>query len=179
MFPRNPAITLAFAAGLLLAGCGNGSFSSTTIADGGIVLQGDEVTLHGTGGTEAFLDAAGRLVIDGRDVAVDATQRQLLQQYYQGARAVREHGMATGKAGAVVAVQSLKNAATQMTGGDSKQAEAKLDAATQRISQEASRICLDIRQIRTAQDRLATSLAAFKPFAAIIDGEGDHCSKRS
>jgi len=178
MFSRNPVFVLAFAAGLLLAGCDNG-LDTTSIADGGIVVNGDKVTLHGTGGSEAFLDAAGRLVVDGRDVAVDATQRQLLQQYFQAALAVREHGVATGKAGAAVAVQSLKNAATHVTGGDSEKADAKLDAATHRIDQEASRICMDLQQILVAQNLLAGSLAAFKPFAAIIDGGDDDCSKES
>lgn len=176
MFSRKIfSLVLAVGAGLLMTGCGNG-LGTTSIANGGIVVNGDEVTLHGTGGSEAFLDAAGRLVIDGRDVAIDTTQRQLLQQYYRGARAVREHGVATGKAGAAVAVASLKNAATHVAGDDSDKADANLDAATRRVDQESSRICMDIQQIRVAQNRLAGSLAAFKPFAGIIDGDDD-CSK--
>lgn len=178
MFSRKSSFVLALAAGLLLAGCSNGP-DTTTIANGGIVVNGDKVTLHGSGGSEAFLDAAGQLVIDGRNVAVDATQRQLLQQYYRGARAVREHGVATGKAGAAVAVQSLKNAAAHVTGGDSDQSDARVEAATARVDQEASRICIDIQQIRVAQNRLAGSLAAFKPFAGIIDGGDDDCSNDS
>ncbi|UGB46898.1 YggN family protein [Frateuria edaphi] len=178
MFSRKSSFVLALAAGLLLAGCSNGP-DTTTIANGGIVVNGDNVALHGTGGTEAFLGATGRLVIDGHDVAVDAKQQELLKQYYRSARAVREHGVATGKAGAAVAVQSLKNAATHVTGGDSEQADARLDAATQRIDQETSKICMDIQQIRVAQKGLASSLAAFQPFATIIDGDDDDCSKGS
>jgi hypothetical protein len=178
MLIRNAAIALVLAAGFVLGGCGNG-FHTTTIANGGIVVNGDEVTLHGTGGSEATMDAAGKLEVDGREVAVDAAQRQLLKQYYQGALAVREHGLATGRAGAGVAVQSLKNAAAHVTGGDSEQADAGLDAATQRVNREASKICIDIQQIRLAQDRLAGSLPAFKPFAGIIDGDGSDCSKDS
>lgn len=178
MFRRHTVLSLALAAGFLLGGCGNG-FHATTIANGGIVVDGSEVTLHGTGGSEATVDAAGKLVVDGRGVTVDATQRQLLQQYYRGALAVREHGLATGKAGARVAVQSLKNAATHVTGGDSEEADAGLDAATRRVDQEASKICLDIRQIRLAQNGLASTLPAFKPFAGIIDDDGSDCSKGS
>lgn len=178
MFTRHTALAFAIAASVLLAGCGHG-WGTTTIADGGIVVQGEQLTLHGNGGSEAILDAAGKLVIDGHAVPVDATQRQLLQQYYQGARAVREHGLATGKAGAAVAVQSLKSAAAQVTGGDGGQADARLDAATQRIDREASKICMDIQQIRSAQQRLATSLAAFRPFAGIIKDDKSNCSKDS
>jgi len=175
---RNLVPALILAAGFVLAGCGNG-LNTTSIADGGIVVRGDRVTLHGDGGSEAVVDAAGKLVVDDREVAVDAAQRQLLKQYYQGALAVREHGLATGRAGAGVAVQSLKNAAAHVTGGDSEQADAGLDAATQRVNREASKICIDIQQIRLAQERLAGSLPAFKPFAGIIDGDGSDCSKDS
>jgi hypothetical protein len=172
---RTVAVTLALSAGFLLGGCNN-DFQTTTIANGGIVVHGGEVTLRGTGGHEASVDETGKLSVDGHEVAVDAAQRKLLQQYYQGALAVREHGLATGRAGARVAVQSLKNAATKVTGGDSEQADAGLDAATQRVNREASKICLDIQQIRLAQDRLADALPAFKPFAGIIDDDGSDCS---
>jgi hypothetical protein len=173
---RNVVPALVLAAGFLLSGCGNG-LNTTTIADGGIVVKGDRVTLHGDGGSEAVVDAAGKLMVDDREVAIDAAQRQLLQQYYQGAQAVREHGLATGKAGAGVAVESIRNAATHVTGGDGEQADAKLEAAAQRIDREASKICLDIQQIRLAQDRLASSLPAFKPFARIIDSDDSDCTK--
>lgn len=169
---------LALAAGVLLAGCSHGSMNSTSIANGGIVLQGEEVALHGTGGAEARLDAAGDLAIGGRPVAVDATQRRLLQQYYQGARAVREHGIATGKAGAAIGAQALKSAATHVAGGDRAKADASLDAATRRVDEEASKICLDLRQIKAAQDRLAGSLAEFKPFAGILDAGDARCGNQ-
>jgi hypothetical protein len=169
---------LALAAGVLLAGCSHGSMNSTSIADGRIVVQGEQVALHGTGGAEARLDAAGDLTVGGRSVALDATQRQLLQQYYQGARAVREHGIATGKAGAAIGVQALKSAATHVTGGDGAKADASLDAATRQVDEEASKICLDLQQIKAAQDRLATSLAAFRPFAGILDAGANRCGTR-
>lgn len=173
MFPRT---ILALVLGTLLAGCSNGSLDSTTIiADGGIVVRGDRVMLHGASGVEGNLDAAGNLMIDGRTVSVDASQREQLQQYYQGARSVREHGIATGKAGAAVAMQSLKSAATHVTGGNGEQADAKLDSATSRVDQEASKICLDLQQIMAAQGHLATGLSAFKPFADIVHGDDD-CS---
>ena len=171
-------LALAFAAGLLLAGCGNGGHS-TSIADGGIVVRGGEVTLHGNGGIEGRLDAAGDLAVDGHTVAIDPAQREQLKQYYRAALAVREHGLATGMAGASVAVDSLKSAATKVVGGDGRQADARLEAAASRIRQEASKICLDMQQIKAAQDRLATSLAAFRPFSGIIGNDGTGCRDKS
>jgi hypothetical protein len=174
MFPRT---ILALVLGTLLAGCSNGSLDSgsTVIVNGDIVIRGDRVMLHGAGGIEGNLDAAGNLVIDGRTVTVDASQREQLQRYYQGARSVREHGIATGKAGAAVAMQSLKTAAAYVTGGNGEQADADLNSTTSRIDQEASNICLDLQQVMAAQGSLATSLGSFKPFADIVHGDDD-CS---
>lgn len=174
MFPRT---TLALVLGVLLVGCSNGASNggSTNIANGGIVIHGDRVNLHGAGGVEGNLDAAGNLVIDGHPVAVDASQREQLQRYYQGVRLVREDGLATGRAGAAVAVQSLRSAAAQVTDGGSKQADATLNAATSRVDQAASKICLDLQQVRYVQSRLANGLDAFKPFADILHG-GEDCS---
>jgi len=177
MFQRHTNLTFVFAAGLL-AGCNNGSLSSTTIANGGIVVDGDQVALHSTGGIGATLDASGNLAVEGKPVTVDAMQRQHLQQYYQGALAVREHGIATGKAGAAIGVQALKSAAAHVTGGDGAQADASFDAATRRVDQAASKICLDLQQIKAAQDRLAVELAAFKPFAGIVDADTADCGTR-
>lgn len=175
MFIRSSA--LAFAVVALLTGCSHGSLGSTTIANGGIVVHGGDVILHGTGGTEAGLDATGNLVIGGHPVTVTEAQRQQLQLYYQGALAVRQHGIATGKAGAAIGVQALKSAAMHVTGDDAH-ADASLDAATRQVDEEASKICVDMRQIKAAQDRLATQLPAFGPFAGIVDDAGD-CSNRS
>jgi|GEM_PF-891051 len=174
MFPR---ILFALILGAVLAGCSNGSSGSglASIADGGIVFRGDRMILRGTGGSEGDLDAAGNLLIDGHAVSVDASQREQLQRYYQGAPAVREHGIATGKAGAAVAIQSLKTAAAHVTGGNGEQADASLDAATSRIDQAVSKICLDLQQVMSAQSRLAASLDAFKPFATLLHADED-CS---
>ncbi|WP_243041685.1 DUF2884 family protein [Dyella sedimenti] len=174
MFPRT---ILALTLGTLLAGCNNGSLDSgsTTIVNGGIVVRGDRVVLHGADGIEGNLDAAGNLVVDGHAVTVDDSQREQLRRYYQGVRSVREHGLATGKAGAAVAMQSLKSVAASVAGGNGEQADAMLDNATSRVDQEASKICLDLQQVMVAQGRLASSLDAFKPFAGILHGDDD-CS---
>ncbi|WP_430388316.1 PDZ domain-containing protein [Dyella sp. 20L07] len=174
MFPRT---ILALALCTPLAACSNGAWDTgtTSIANGSVVVRGDRVILHGNGGAKGNLDAAGNLEINGRTITVDANQREQLRSYYQGAHAVREHGIATGKAGAAIAMQSLKTAAVHVTGGDDKQSDAKLDAATSRVDQEASKICLDLQQIMTAQASLATSLDAFKPFGGIVHGDDD-CS---
>jgi hypothetical protein len=172
---------LTVAASTMLAACGHGSLDSdsTSIVNGRIMVRADHVELHGKGGVEAILDAAGNMVVDGHATATDAPQREQLKQYYQAAKAVRDHGIATGKAGAAIAADSLKNVVTHLFSGHGAKADAKLEASTQRIRQEASKICLDVQQIKAAQDRLATSLPAFQPFAGIVGNDGATCSSGS
>lgn len=173
------AVSLALACALL-AGCNQGAFQnhgSTVIANGALVVRGDAVILHGVGGTEARLDAAGNFTVSGRTIEVDPLQRQWLQQYYQDARAVRAHGIATGKAGIRVAVASLEAAFVHATGGHGQQSDARRDTASAQVDQAASRICLDLRGVKAAQEKLATSLPAFAPFARILGGDASDCDR--
>lgn len=168
--------TISLLACFTLAGCGGGGATgSTSIANGGIVVIGENVALHGINGAEASIDASGSLFIGDHMVSVDAAQRNQLQQYYQAAQAVREHGIATGEAGVSSAAVSIKNAALRIL-DVGNQADRQDAIAAQRVRQAAGMICLDLKQIRAAQDQLGATLPAFKPYAGIIDDSGAHCA---
>lgn len=180
-----PRLLCALIACGLIAGCGNDSNhlsiisdNTTSIADGGIVLEDGAVSLHRDNAPDATITAAGDLQINGSAVTVDPAQREQLQHYYQGVLAVREHGIATGKAGMAIAGAALKGVAASVTSGDTDQIGKQVDAKSQKVGQEAAKICLDLAAIKTAQDNLATQLPAFKPYAGIV-GTGDihNCHK--
>jgi hypothetical protein len=153
-------------AATLLAGCSG--LGDTSIANGGIVLDHGEITLHASDAPAATIDAAGTLRIDGKAVALAPDQRALLLRYYQGVRAVREHGIATGKAGAAAAAASLKDAVA----GGSAAGDKAADRADQ-VTRMATRICQDLAEVKAAQDALAVQLPAFKPYANILDEDKD------
>lgn len=160
----------------LLAACGNApDWGSTTIANGAITVHHEQVTLHTSGAPEAMITASGDFTIDGNVVAVTPDQRKQLQSYYQGALAIREHGIATGKAGVAVAGAAITGIADAITSGDSDQIDKHVSAKAEVVEQKAMKICLDVAQIRAAQNSLATQLPAFKPYANLLETDDDDC----
>ncbi len=166
----------------LLAGCGNGSdmsdFGGTSIANGGIRVKHGVATLHVSGAPNAVISADGELSIDSKAVATTPAQQALLKQYAQAAFAVREHGIATGKAGAAVAGAAIQGVVASIASGDSNQIDKHVDAKAKQVEEQANKICRDIVQIKTAQDALAAQLPAFKPYAGILAAnQHDDCDK--
>jgi hypothetical protein len=160
----------------LVAACSNApDWSSTTIANGTIILRHGQVTLRTSGVPEAVIMASGDFTIDGKAVAVTPDQRQQLQRYYQGALAVREHGIATGKAGVAVAGAAVAGIADAITSGDSEQINKHVNAKAELVEQKAMKICLDIAQIKAAQGALATQLPAFRPYAGLLEADAYDC----
>ena len=174
-YPRAIGL-LAMAA--LIAGCGKESgstnvisFRSGSLVNGGITLRNDEVTLHVHSAPDAVINAAGDLSIDHRPATVDADQRALLQDYYRNVLAAKEHGILTGKAGAAIAGQAIQSVVKGIASGDTGSIDKDIDAKSQKVTQEALKICQDLASVKTAQDSLAVKLAAFKPYAGIIHAD--------
>ena len=164
------------AATALIAGCGKDSgntnvvsFRSGSLVNGGITLQNDEVTLHVQSAPDAVINAAGDLSIAQHPTTVSAAQRVLLQDYYRNVLAVNEHGIATGKAGVAIAGQAIKSVVKGIASGNTDNIDKDIDAKSQKVTQAALKICQDLAGIKTAQDSLAGQLAAFKPYAGIVD----------
>ncbi|WP_049622855.1 hypothetical protein [Frateuria defendens] len=172
------ALLIPLLAAGLLAGCGKGpgdaaiNLGDTSIADGAIKLRHGEVALHAQGAPEAVIDAAGTLRIGGQAIATTPAQRAQIQRYYRNALAVREHGIATGKAGAAVAGQAVASTLKGLASGNTDQIDKDVDASAEKVQQAALKICDDLDGIKAAQDDLAGQLAAFKPYAGLI-GAGD------
>jgi hypothetical protein len=169
-----------------LAGCGQDSDVSiigsgdSNLLNGGIRLHDGQVTLHAKGAPDATISATGDLGIDEHVVEVNAEQRNLLQQYYRNAAAVRQHGIETGKAGAAIAGQAISSVAKGVTSGNTDQIDKEIDAKTAIVTQTALKICGDLAGIKTAQDGLAANLPAFKPYAAIVEADAvTDCEKDS
>lgn len=172
-------------AAALLAGCNSSSDhltlidgGNTSIEDGAIRVEGSQIVLHPEHGASATIGSSGDFAVDGKPVDITPAQRALLLQYYAGAAAVREHGVATGKAGAAIAGEALKGVASSVAGGDGKSTEDRVNAQADKVKQAALKICDDLEQIRNAQDQLATQLEAFKPYGQVITADSvSECRK--
>ena len=173
------------AAAILAGGCtasgdhGSIGFGSTSLANGRITISGDEALVHVKGAPDAAIGAAGSLRIGQDVVATTPAQQALLRDYYRNAMAVREHGIATGKAGAATAGQAISSVAKGLASGNTDNIDKEIDAKAARVEQEAQKICLDLVGVKAAQDALATQLPAFKPYAGIVDADAvDDCDKK-
>ncbi len=165
----------ALLATALLAGCNSSGDhltlvdgSNTSIENGAIRVEGSQIVLHPEHGASATIGSSGDFAVDGKPVQITPAQRALLLQYYAGAAAVREHGEASGKAGAAIAGEALKGAASSITGGDGQSTEARVKAQTDQVKQAAMKICDELEQIRNAQGQLVTQLDAFQPYGQLI-----------
>lgn len=160
----------------LIAACGKESahtnvvsFRSGSLVTGDIALRKDEVALHAPGAPEALIDAAGDLRIDRQPTTLNATQRALVQDYYRNVLAMNDHGIAMDMAGAVAAGQAAKSIAQDVASGDTANIDKKIQAKSPQETAAALKTCQDLASIKAAQDSLAGQLAAFKPYAGIIE----------
>lgn len=157
----------------LIAACGKESgstnivsFRSGSLVTGDITLSKDEVALHTRGAPEALINAAGDLRIDQQPTTLNAAQRTLLQDYYRNVLAMNEHGITTDMAGAAATGHAIKSVAQGIASGDT---DKKLQAKSPQETEAALKTCQDLVSIKAAQDSLAGQLAAFKPYAGIIE----------
>ena len=77
--------------------------------------------------------------------------------------------MATDMAGAVAAGQAAKSIAQEVASGDVANIDKKLQAKSPEETEAALKTCQDLAGIKAAQDSLAGQLAAFRPYAGIIE----------
>ncbi len=169
----------------LVSACGHDSSNSnltssghSSIGNGSIQVEGNEVTLHPDNTPRASIDNSGRFSVDGKPIATNDAQRLLLKHYYDASAAIRQHGIETGKAGAAMAGHAFKEAVSSAFKGDGEGAEKRINAQADKVKQVAQKICTDLGDIRTAQNQLGSTLPAFRPYANLIQSEDvDDCMK--
>ena len=145
----------------LFAAC---SIPDTVMENGAIKLYGDVVVLHVDGAPEADIASDGGFTINGKSVEVTPAERVLLAQYNHSVRDVRNAGVAMAKTGAETAIR----AATAKASSTPDKAGAVAKAGAGQLQDLSLNICKDTAAIKAAQDQLATQLAAFRPYAAIV-----------
>lgn len=137
----------------------------TVMENGAITLYGNQVTLRVAGAPKATIDAEGAFAVDGKAVATTPAERGLLAQYNQSVRSVHETGLAMGKAGVRMAAKAVAASTSSAPDNADKAAE----AGAGQMKKLGLDICKAQASIKVAQDQLATQLAAFKPYASIVE----------
>lgn len=127
----------------------------------------------GDGVPKAELTPQGDLLINGVAVPVNAEQREAVLAFRSETLAVADAGMAMGEKGVEIAGDALALAAKGIFGGDTAEGEARIEAKGKAMETEALALCERVVALEAAQDRLASVLPAFKPYAKAIDVEAD------
>lgn len=167
-----PALFMA----ALLCSCNPGTSVST---GGGKISANDKsVTLRVDGLPNAEITASGDLSINGKAVAVDASQRALLQTYHREMNAMTADGIAIGKQGASLAGKAVTEAIKGAISGKTDDVESKIEAETKKIEQQALQLCKRLVTVKASQDALATSLPEFKPYATLDQSDVDDCGSK-
>jgi hypothetical protein len=156
---------LLFALCTAISAC---NMPDTTMANGGITLNDNVVTLHVKGSPDAIIDSSGDLHIDDKTVSTTPSQRGLLMLYYQSVNDVRDTGKEMGAVGAKMGTKAIQNSLASKSDADQKK---DAEAGGQQLKQLGQKMCQDQANIKTVQDQLTTQLAEFKPYGSILTKE--------
>lgn len=150
----------------------NGGIKVRANAHGGSVFsQGED---HGL--PKAEITPQGDLLIEGKPVAIDAAQRAMLLDYRRQVIGIAEAGMTLGTQGADLAGKALAEGVSSIFNSDKRGGfEQRMEAEGKKIEAQARLLCKRLPPMLDSQQKLATSLPAFKPYARMTQDDIDHC----
>ena len=165
----------------LLAGCGSGSHSFTSVEEGSIRINFEDgsVLLHADNQPTARIAADGSFSIAGKPVILSAPQRELFKQYHDDATRIRDEGIAAGKAGAAMAGHAIGDVVSGLVHGNPGTIGSAIKARAGRITAQAAQICHALDGLRTAQDAISGQVPAFQPYATITADKIQDCLKET
>ena len=148
-----------------------------SISDGMHINVNGHEFKHDDNLPKAEITPQGDLLIEGKQVAVDAAQRKLLLDYRNHIIAIAEAGMAIGIKGADLAGKAVGEAIGAIFGGDEKALEARMEAEGKKIEADAMKLCAQLPPMLATQQQLAAALPAFKPYANMTQEDIEDCGK--
>lgn len=175
--PKPPLLLLAGVLATALAGCGNATSGTISTDDGYIAIRDGQAVVRAPGQPDASIAADGALRIGETAIATTPGQRTQLARYYAEAAALRDDGIATGKAGLAVAGHAIGAVISGLASGDSDRIDKEVDAKARTVEASARKLCADLAQLRSTQDAIAAQLPAFRPYARIDAGGAERCMR--
>lgn len=125
---------------------------------------------------KAEITPNGDFVVDGKTIAITPTQRSALLEYRGQMISVASEGIAIGKQGATLGLHAASTAiAAALSGKSDQEIQDKVKAQANQIRQAAVKICDRLPAMMTEQQKLATTLPAFKPYATMTEKDIDDC----
>jgi len=170
---------------LALAACGaNGDDASTggSLADKVTREIREEMANEnldlgrGDGQPRAEITPEGELIIDGKPVGLDASQRELAMAYRADVAAIAEHGARIGMEAADLAKGSVGIAIQGLFSGEGTDAvEKNVESKAKDIEVAAMALCDRLPALYQSQQALAAAVPEFAPYANMDESDIDDC----
>ena len=129
---------------------------------------------------KAEITPDGDLLIAGNAVALTPAQRTEVLAYREQVIQIGQQGIAIGKQGATLGMHVASEAlAAAFSGQSEQQIRQHAEAQASGIRQSAMKICDRLPELKTTQQKLATDLPAFRPYATLTQKDIDDCRKGS
>lgn len=174
---KTSMLLLAGALAATLAGCGSATSGTIVTDDGYIAIRDGQAVVRAPGNPDASIAADGALRIGEAAIATTPEQRVQLARYYAEAAALRDDGIATGKAGLAVAGHAIGSVISGLVSGNPDRIDREVDAKARTVEASAHKLCADLAQLRSTQDAIAAQLPAFRPYARINAGDAERCTR--
>lgn len=129
---------------------------------------------------KAVITPQGELVIAGKTVAATPEQHTLVADYRQHIIGIAEAGMDIGASGASLGASAAKEAIFgALTGKSDKDIEARIKPQTTQIKAAALKLCQRMPDLLVSQQKLATAMPEFRPYATMTQQDVDDCGKNA
>jgi hypothetical protein len=179
--PVRPTPRAARLAGVVLALAAFASAPATAASihmdfdtDGGELRTDGEAVVIETDDGEARITPAGALAVDGRRVQVGERAQRDLVRYNALVHSLEDTAMEMGLEGVGLAAFAVAEAFGAVITGDENRAERRVEGRAEELKEAARELCDDMRRLERIQNRLASDLPAFRPFA-VVELDGDDC----
>lgn len=124
---------------------------------------------------KAEITPAGELIIDGKTIPLDETQRALALEYRKRVSEVAEAGARVGLEGAELATKAMKEAAQAVFSGDQTTMEERMKKEGEAIRASATELCNQLPALRQAEQDLAAAVPEFAPYAGMDEDDINDC----
>ena len=128
----------------------------------------------------AEITPQGDFLIEGKQVAVDVTQRRRLLDYRARALEIAKYGLEIGQRSADAALDAVGNGSIVglLFGAFSGSLESRIERMVKQQIEPAVRgLCRQLPALRDSQQNLASSLPQFKPYATLEADDIADCER--
>lgn len=129
---------------------------------------------------KAEITPRGDFLIEGKAVPLTTAQRTEVLAYRGQLIEIGRSGIAIGRQGATLGVNAASEAiAGAFSGRSEQQIRQRVEAQTSGIREAAAKICDQLPPLMVSQQKLATEVPAFKPYADLTPAKIEDCRKHA